>query len=151
MKEELLRTIRIPKNLHYLTDNLPKSNYGNDSDLYSHHTIGNTPNKLTNEKRKPVHSSNKGILPKLSQIIKGNPRSPSIMERKHKRNIGNSLMIEGKSKMIEEARSYEKNDRHLEKEIKEELKRIYKVKGVKSDDRLPRREQRGNILPPIRL
>lgn len=29
IKEELMRTIRIPKNLHYLTDQLPRPNYGN--------------------------------------------------------------------------------------------------------------------------
>lgn len=31
-KSELLKTIRIPKKLHYLTDRLPKPNYDNISD-----------------------------------------------------------------------------------------------------------------------
>ena len=61
-------------------------------------------------------------------------------------------MIEGKSKIIEEARSSEKNNKHLEKEIREELKRIYKVKGVQSIEHLPRkRSEKSMILPPIRL
>ena len=41
-------------------------------------------------------------------------------------------MIEGRSKIIEQARNDEHKGRNLEREIREELKRIYKVKGVKS-------------------
>ena len=40
-----MRTIRIPKNLHYLTDKLPKPNYGNESEHYSNYTLGNSPNR----------------------------------------------------------------------------------------------------------
>ena len=32
LKSELLKTIRVPRKLHYLTDRLPKPNYENLSD-----------------------------------------------------------------------------------------------------------------------
>ena len=35
-KSELLKTIRIPKSLHYLTDRLPKPNYDHHSDTIGH-------------------------------------------------------------------------------------------------------------------
>lgn len=58
-------------------------------------------------------------------------------------------MIQGKSKIIEDARNHEKNSKSLESEIKEELKRIYKVKDPKTDNKVVRKMDR--ILPPIRL
>ena len=61
-------------------------------------------------------------------------------------------MVQGKSKIIEEARSQEKNNKYLENEIKEELKRIYKIRGIKSDERLPRKiSDHSTVLPPIKL
>jgi hypothetical protein len=40
----------------------------------------------------------------------------------------------------------------LEKEIREELKRIYKVRGAQSNEHLPRkRSERSMLLPPIKL
>lgn len=62
-------------------------------------------------------------------------------------------MVEGRSKMIGDVKSQEKPVRNLDREIKEELKRIYKVRNVgKSyDNRQIKRSDRSVILPPIKL
>ena len=62
-------------------------------------------------------------------------------------------MIEGRSKVIADVKSQEKPARNLDREIKEELKRIYKVRNVgKSyDHRQIKRSDRSVILPPIKL
>lgn len=95
-----MRTIRIPKNLHYLTDKLPKSNYGNEPENYSNYTMGNSPSR-PREKRNTTgnKSVSKGSLPKLSQILKAG--NPSLLEKKRKYKAGDALMIQGKSKIIE--------------------------------------------------
>lgn len=64
---------------------------------------------------------------------------------------GDILMIEGRSKIIEEARIHDRQGKNLEKEIREELKRIYKVKGLKSEDQKHKRSDRSIVLPPIKL
>lgn len=63
-------------------------------------------------------------------------------------------MVEGRSKVIEDARSNEKINKNLDKEIRDELKRIYKVRqaGQSYDPRnAKKRSERSIILPPIRL
>jgi hypothetical protein len=100
-----MRTIRIPKNLHYLTDKLPKPNYGNESEHNSNYTMASSPSR-PREKRATAgnRSISKGSLPKLSQILKvGNP---SLLDKRRKNKGGDGLMIQGKSKIIEEARSH---------------------------------------------
>lgn len=96
-----MKTIRIPKNLHYLTDKLPQPNYGNESEHFSNYTMNYTPTRLSREKNTPSRSNSKGSLPKVSQILKGNaPKSPSLLERRNKKSRGDLLMIQGKSKII---------------------------------------------------
>lgn len=93
MKEELLRTIRIPKNLHYLTDKLPKSNYGNESDLLSNHTLSNSPKLERNTRNTTGNKSiSKGSLPKLSQLIRGS-NSPNYLNKRKNKYKGDMLMI----------------------------------------------------------
>lgn len=73
VKEQLLRTIRIPKNLHYLTDKLPKPNYGNESDVQSNYTMGNSPVHHRPKRNTTNNRSNsKSSLPKLSQVLRSN-------------------------------------------------------------------------------
>lgn len=55
---ELLKTIRIPKKLHYLTDRLPKPNYDNLSD--PGYSIETSPQMERNYK---------GSLPKLKKML----------------------------------------------------------------------------------
>lgn len=148
---ELLKTIRIPKKLHYLTDRLPKPNYDNLSDDREKATssVKNSPS-LSHKQR----NFSKGSLPKLNQVLQ-----PGINyikgDRNKKKKVANDLlMIEGRSKIIEEGRSVEKHGRNLEKQIREELKRIYKVKGVRSEepkDQKNKRSDRSIVLPPIKL
>lgn len=88
----------------------------------------------------------------MSQIIRGSNNSPNYLHKRKNKYKGDILMIEGKSKIIEEARSHDKNGKALEKEIRDELKRIYKIKGVQSNDNLARKKsEKSMILPPIRL
>lgn len=101
-KEDLMKTIRVPKNLHYLTDKLPRSNYGNESDIQSNHTMGNSPAHNRPKKYTAVNRSNsKGSLPKLSQILRGGNHTPQMIDKKRSKNRGDGLMVQGKSKIIE--------------------------------------------------
>jgi NIMA (never in mitosis gene a)-related kinase len=82
-EDELLRTIRVNKNLHYLTDRLPKSNYDNGHEIEKNNKL--TPNTT---KQKHAHSNGhnistiKGInLPKLDRIIiKNNSNKLAVLE-----------------------------------------------------------------------
>lgn len=86
--------------MHYLTDRLPKPNYDNLSD--PGHSVERSSPKLD----KNVKSS----LPKLNKILEPNIALKSLAsgdKRKKKSQIGNdALMIEGRSKIIEDARSH---------------------------------------------
>lgn len=153
IKEQLLRTIRIPKNLHYLTDQLPKPNYGNESDVQSSYTMGNSPVHHRPKRNTTNNRSSKSSLPKLSQVLRSN-HTPQLVEKKRNKNRGgDGLMIQGKSKIIQDARSQDnKNSKNLEREIREQLKRIYKVRGAQSNGHLNRKKsERSILLPPIRL
>lgn len=100
-----MRTIRIPKNLHYLTDKLPRPNYGNnESSLLSNsnHTLSNSPKAIKHDRHTTgtTGSVSKSSLPKLSQIVRGVGHSPShpyqngSSKRKNKYNkAGDMLMI----------------------------------------------------------
>ena len=99
-KSELLKTIRIPKSLHYLTDRLPKPNYEHHSDSIPH-----SPSLASKDR--------KGSLPKLNKALKEGLDYLKV-NKKPRRNVkGSPLMIEGRSKIIEDARSYSKPSRHL--------------------------------------
>jgi hypothetical protein len=69
--------------------------------------------------------------------------------------VGNDgLVIEGRSKIIEDVRNQEKVNRHIDREIREELKRIYKIRqvGQSYDQRkAKKRSVRSIVLPPIRI
>ena len=94
----MLKTIRIPRKLHYLTDRLPKPNYENLSDPGL--SLGDPPQIL-------YPKGGKGSLPKLSQILQpglDNPKGGDKRKRKGKGSNG-GLMIEGRSKIIEDARN----------------------------------------------
>ena len=89
----MLKTIRIPRKLHYLTDRLPKPNYENLSDPGL--SLGDSP-QLNYPKVQ------KGSLPKLSQILQpglDNSKGGDKRKRKGKGSNG-GLMIEGRSKII---------------------------------------------------
>lgn len=92
----------------------------------------------------------KGSLPRINHIL-----LPGLNyvkgDRNRKKKLNNDmLMIEGRSKIIEEARINDSKGRNLEREIREELKRIYKVKG-KGEEQKNKRSERSIVLPPIKL
>lgn len=72
MNKELLQTIRANKNLHYLTDRLPKSNYANGHEYEKNPKLSQS-TKARNPKDAvmAMHSNpNKNlILPKLDRIV----------------------------------------------------------------------------------
>lgn len=71
----------------------------------SNHTLSNSPKVEKKVRNTTGHNSvSKSSLPKLSQMIRGGNSPPSI--NKKKKYKGNILMIEGKSKIIEENRSH---------------------------------------------
>lgn len=98
--------------MHYLTDKLPKPNYGDGTDLLSNHSLSNSPSiEKKNRHTTGNKSISKGSLPKLSQILKGN--SPHLLDKRKNKYKADMLMVQGKSKIIEEARSQEKNHNNL--------------------------------------
>jgi hypothetical protein len=104
-QNELLKTIRANKNLHYLTDRLPKSNYNNGHEYEKNQKLSQS----TKDKN-PVSLANypqsKNInLPKLDRIILKNAVHKNLEEQKkhdnhglkaHQVDISNMLKIEGK-------------------------------------------------------
>ena len=115
-KEQLLRTIRIPRNLHYLTDKLPRPNYGNESDAKSNYTLGNSPSNVREPQKRTKsikRNNSKSSLPQIRQIIRSS-HSPQLLQKKKGRNKGgDGLMIQGKSKIIEEAKGHDRNNKNL--------------------------------------
>lgn len=103
---ELLKTIRAHKNLHYLTDRLPKSNYNNGHEYekvskLSQSTKDKNPVSLAN------YPQPKNInLPRLDRIILRNAgnrngndekKHDAVSLKPHQVEISNMLKIEGKS------------------------------------------------------
>lgn len=77
VKEELLKTIRIPKKLHYLTDRLPKPNYENFSDP------GQSP--ISSSK---LNKSLKNSLPKLNRALEPNGSTRlTVPDKRKKRSV----------------------------------------------------------------
>ena len=98
-----MKTIRANKNLHYLTDRLPKSNYNNGHEYekgqkFSQSTKDKNIVSLANYP-KPANNIN---LPKLDRIILKNSVNKNIVEeprkyeKPHQVDISNMLKIEGK-------------------------------------------------------
>ena len=76
----MLKTIRIPKSLHYLTDRLPKPNYEHHSDSIAH-----SPSLAQKDR--------KSSLPKLNKVLKDGLDYLKV-NKKPKRNVkGSPLMI----------------------------------------------------------
>jgi NIMA (never in mitosis gene a)-related kinase len=81
-KEQLLRTIKIPRNLHYLTDQLPKPNY---EELHNYvYTTNNSPEPVKKEVMRSLEKINVS-LPKLVHILKLSKNSNE--EKKNNKNI----------------------------------------------------------------
>lgn len=115
--------------MHYLTDKLPKPNY---ADLQnSNYTVNNSPDVPRKRNKTGNNSLGKGSLPKINQLLKL-VQNPMLENKKRNRSKGEGLMVEGKSKIIEEARNHEKYYNNEEKEINRQLRRIYLLKDVKS-------------------
>ena len=86
-----MRTSRIPKNLHYLTDKLPKSNYEGENENQNHSfTLGNSPHQIKNNLS--TRANSKGNLPKIGQILRGN-KNYSIPHKRGRNSKGDLLMI----------------------------------------------------------
>ena len=80
---QLLQTIRADKKLHYLTDRLPQSNYQNGFDINREKSL------KVNRTVKALHSSPKGVLPKIDRVVVKNTKNkypvgyhPSIEDRR---------------------------------------------------------------------
>ena len=104
--------------MHYLTDRLPKPNYDNVSD--PGHSLQSSPQMERNYK---------GSLPKLNKMLQPG-LSAKLPDKRRKNGGNNGLMVEGRSKIIGDVRSQEKPQKSLDKEIRDELKKIYKVRQV---------------------
>jgi NIMA (never in mitosis gene a)-related kinase len=93
--QELMKTIRLPKKLHYLTDRLPKPNYDNLSEGDKGSSMKNSPS-ISKDR-----NLSKGSLPRINHIL-----LPGLNyvkgDRNRKKKLNNDmLMIEGRSKIIE--------------------------------------------------
>ena len=138
-ENELLKTIRANKNLHYLTDRLPKSNYNNGHEYekvskLSQSTKAKDPVSLAN------YPQSKNInLPKLDRIIMKNAVHKNAEEKKHEGqslkphqvDISNMLKIEGKGSQQNHIRydhEYELSKKQADRDIRAELRKIYNLK-----------------------
>ena len=130
----MLKTIRAPKNLHYLTDRLPKSNYENGHE-YEKVPKMNQSTKAKSQQPSLLNQNRNINLPKLDRIIiKNNGNNyknggiyhqPSYQERGERKqtNIDSILKIEGKNNM-----KYSESKNGLDRDVKAELRRIYNLK-----------------------
>ena len=142
-----MKTIRLPKKLHYLTDRLPKPNYT----LEDREKGASVSLKNSSSIRHKERNSSKGSLPPLVQALQPGLNYVKGDRNRKKKISGDVLMIEGRSKMIEDVRSSDSKGRNLEREIREELKRIYKVKGTIESKSRNKRSERSIMLPPIKM
>jgi serine/threonine protein kinase len=138
-KDELLKTIRAHKNLHYLTDRLPKSTYEGDAE-----EVGVAKLSRPSGKQKTSASTNislRGInLPALDRVVikHSNHKLPvlaGLEDRKHQadhRSLEAMLRIEGRSQGRGEQREERRGagrDTKAERDIKAELRRIYNLRS----------------------
>ena len=109
VNQELMKTIRLPKKLHYLTDRLPKPNYDNFSENDKNSlSLKNSPSMRHKER-----NSSKGSLPPLIQALQPGLNYVKGDRSRKKKINGDILMIEGRSKIIEDARSSDNKGRNL--------------------------------------
>ncbi|MCB0368235.1 MAG: hypothetical protein KDD45_02055 [Bdellovibrionales bacterium] len=92
----MLKTIRLPKKLHYLTDRLPKPNYGDLDHDKNSLSLKNSPSL-----RHKDRNSSKGSLPPLIQALQPGLNYVKGDRNRKKKINGDMLMIEGRSKIIE--------------------------------------------------
>ena len=90
-----MKTIRLPKKLHYLTDRLPKPNYDNFSENDKGSSLKNSPS--LNKDR----NMSKGSLPRINHILQPGLNYVKGDRNRKKKINGDMLMIEGRSKIIE--------------------------------------------------
>ena len=132
------------KNLHYLTDRLPKSNYANGHEYEKVAKLSqSTKAKNTREMGMVMHPypNKNNNLPKLDRVLirgHGNYKSPVLYHQDRERergyirrhaadiDVSNLLKIEGRSNQ----RNYQYDDpkRVLDRDLKAELRRIYNLK-----------------------
>lgn len=93
--QELMKTIRLPKKLHYLTDRLPKPNYEIFSEEKASVSLKNSPSL-----RHKDRNSSKGSLPPLIQVLQPGLNYVKGDRNRKKKINGDMLMIEGRSKII---------------------------------------------------
>lgn len=133
-ENELLKTIRANKNLHYLTDRLPKSNYKNGIEYekvakLSQSTKAKDPVSLANYPQ--VKNIN---LPKLDRIIHKNAPVQQYQQERRDRpqvDIAGMLKIEGKGNPQQQQRydyEYEMSKKQADRDIRAELRKIYNLK-----------------------
>lgn len=138
----MLKTIRAHKNLHYLTDRLPKSNYQNGHEYEKVPALSQSTKTKPQQHPQLLHQNRNINLPKLDRIIvrnnAGNYKSPgmyhqpSYHERVEKErkgmnlDVGNLLKIEGKGS--NPRYEYHEPKKVVEKDLKAELRRIYNLK-----------------------
>ncbi len=96
LNQELLKTIRLPKKLHYLTDRLPKPNY----EHLSENEKGSASLKNSPSMRHKDRNSSKGSLPPLIQVLQPGLNYVKGDRNRKKKINGDMLMIEGRSKII---------------------------------------------------
>lgn len=131
---ELLKTIRAHKNLHYITDRLPKSNYNNGHEHQQVKLSQSTKDK--NPLLNYPHNKNSINLPKLDRLILKNghppPPHPSNNNSKpHHIDISSMLKIEGKNSQQNHIRydvEYEMARKQADKDIRAELRKIYNLR-----------------------
>jgi hypothetical protein len=138
----LLKTIRANKNLHYLTERLPKSNYENG------YEVERTP-KNAKGKSGVNTSLRSGLnLPMLDRVIikSNNNKMPVIGVEDRKPYLIDHKSLEGMLKIEGRSQSRIENDydeRRSNRDIKAELRKIYNLrpspkKSVRRNVQLPR-------------
>ena len=160
-QNQLLKTIRANKNLHYLTDRLPKSNYQNGHEYEKQQKMS-----LSTKEKDPVSLANypnrRNInLPKLDRMIKGShpsqphnvhPDPPKRHEaphsiKPHQVDIGSMLKIEGRAHRNHDIRydyEYEMARKQADRDIRAELRKIYNLRPS------PKKQNRRRVeLPRI--
>lgn len=102
--QQLLQTIRVNKNLHYLTERMPMSNYENGHEVVRSHKSSKQTKIVANGQQSMNISNVRSInLPRLDRIVlRQNNHKLSVSEpRKHEgalegKSLENLLKIEGK-------------------------------------------------------
>ena len=137
-KNTLLQTIYVPKNLMFLTDNLPKPKYNGGSDLSLY--VGSDNNSLPKTMRK--HAENVS-LPNSSNIINQvklkEKRKPRVKEQKEEKVIPRkniSINLHHKTPGRVRNKQYKPNDRSYSLE-NHDLSKVPSIESLKNIDHKP--------------